>query len=85
MAVAPGGGYLCDVDLVAKYVAVTTRSGTLVHEGSFYKTLADIEKARIKAPLVPGSHPWGKPEEGFQEEGFSSDRGERVQILQWLS
>ena len=61
----PGGAYLCDVDPVAKYVAVTTRSGTLVHEGSFYKTLADIEKARIKAPLVPGSHPWGKPEEGF--------------------
>ena len=53
----PGGGYF--------YVAVTTRNGTLVHEGSLYKTLADIEKARIKAPLVPGSHPWGKPEEGF--------------------
>jgi len=61
----PGGGYFCEVDPVAKYVAVTTRNGMLVHEASFYKTLADIEKARIKAPLVPGSHPWGKPEEGF--------------------
>jgi hypothetical protein len=61
----PGGGYLCDVDRVAKYVAVTTANGTLVHEATYYKTLEAVAKAGIKAPFVPGSHPWGKPEEGF--------------------
>lgn len=55
----PGGGYLCDVDKVARYVGITTRTGTLVHEATLYRTLADIEKAGIKANLVPGSHPWG--------------------------
>ncbi len=50
---------------MARYVAVTTKSSALVHEGTFYPSLADIEKARIKAPFVSGSHPWGKPEEGF--------------------
>ncbi len=53
----PGGGYLCDVDPVARYVGITTAGGSLVHEGTFYKTLADIEKAGIKAELVPGSYP----------------------------
>lgn len=55
----PGGGYLCEVDKVARYVGITTRNGTLVHEATLYRTLADIEKAGIKANLVPGSHPWG--------------------------
>lgn len=55
----PGGGYLCDVDKVARYVGITTRTGTLVHEATLYRTLADVEKAGIKANLVPGSHPWG--------------------------
>lgn len=55
----PGGGYRCDVDMPARYVAVLGKGGTLVHEGTLYKTLADIEKAGIKAELVPGSHPWG--------------------------
>ena len=27
----PGGGYLCDIDTVARYVAITTKSGALVH------------------------------------------------------
>lgn len=62
---APGGGYLCETDPASRYVAVTTKGGTLVHEGTFYKEVADIEKAGIKAPLVPGSHPWGRPEDGF--------------------
>jgi len=39
--------------------------GALVHEGTFYKTLTDIEKAGIKASFVPGSHQWGRPDEGF--------------------
>jgi hypothetical protein len=50
---------------VARYVAVTTKGGTLVHEGTFYKSVADIEKAGIKASLVPGAHPWGRREDGF--------------------
>lgn len=61
----PGGGHVCEVDAGARYVAVTTRGGTLVHEASFYRSLADIAKAGITAPLVPGSHPWGKSDEGF--------------------
>lgn len=61
----PGGDYVCETDPVARYVAIMTKSGTLVHEGTFYKTLADIEKAGIKAPLVPGTHPWGRKEDGF--------------------
>lgn len=61
----PGGGYLCDVDAPARYVAVMSKNGALVHEATLYKTLADIAKAGIKAPLVPGSHPWGRPDEGL--------------------
>jgi hypothetical protein len=61
----PGDGYLCETDAVARYVAVTTKTGTLVHEGTFYRSTADIEKAGIRAQLVPGSHPWGRGEDGF--------------------
>ena len=61
----PGGGYLCEIDMVARYVAITTKTGTLVHEATFYKSVEDIAKAGIKAPLVSGSHPWGKREDGF--------------------
>jgi hypothetical protein len=56
----PGGAYLCEVDLPARYVAVTSANGTLVHEATFYKDLAAIARAGITASLVPGSHPWGK-------------------------
>jgi len=61
----PGGGYLCEADAVARYVAITARNGTLVHEATFYKSLADIEKAGIRGTLVAGSHPWGKSRDGF--------------------
>lgn len=60
-----GGGYVCDVDLVAKYVGILTPKGTLMHEATFYKDLAAIEKAGIKATLVPGSTPWGRKDQGF--------------------
>ena len=60
----PGGGYLCDVDMPARYVAVM-KGGMLAHEATLYKTLADVEKAGIKASLVPGSHPWGDKRDGF--------------------
>lgn len=61
----PGGGYVCDVDTQARHVAVNTRSGILAHEATFYKDLAAIERAGIKAALVPGSVPWGRKDEGF--------------------
>ncbi|MFG1403522.1 hypothetical protein [Xanthobacter sediminis] len=61
----PGGGYLCETDTVARYVAITTKTGTLVHEATFYRSVADVEKAGIRAGLVPGSHPWGKKGDGF--------------------
>lgn len=61
----PGGDYVCDVDTASRYVAVLSKTGALVHEGTLYKQLADIAKAGIKAELVPGSHPWGRPDEGF--------------------
>lgn len=61
----PGENYVCDVDRVARYVAVMTPTGTLVHEATLYRTLEDIAKAGIKSTLVPGSVSWGKPEEGF--------------------
>ena len=59
-----GGGYVIEADPVAKYVAIMQGS-SLVHEATFYKTMADVAKAGIKAQLVPGSHPWGRPDEGF--------------------
>jgi hypothetical protein len=61
----PGGGYICEIDNVSRYVAIMGKGGTLVHEATLYRSLADLEKAGIKAPLVPGSHPWGKREDGF--------------------
>jgi hypothetical protein len=61
----PGGGYRCDVDVPARYVAITTRRGALIHEATFYKSLADIEKAGIRAPLVASDHPWGSRRDGF--------------------
>ena len=61
----PGGGYACDVDFPARYVAVTSKNGALIHEATLYKTEADVAKAGIKAKLVPGSHPWGSGQEGF--------------------
>ncbi len=61
----PGGGYLCEVDRPARYVAIMSKTGALVHEATHYRTIADLEKAGIKAELVPGSKPWAAPSEGF--------------------
>jgi len=61
----PGGGYACDIDAPARYVAVMSKNGALIHEATLYKTEADVAKAGIKAKLVPGSHPWGSSQEGF--------------------
>lgn len=57
----PGGGYRCDVDKPARYVGVMSASGALVHEATLYKDLDAVAKAGIRATLVPGSQPWGKP------------------------
>lgn len=61
----PGGGYECEVDLPARYVGIKTPKGALMHEATFYKDMAAIAKAGIKGELVPGSHPWGRPDEGL--------------------
>lgn len=60
-----GGGYICEVDLPVRYVAIKNKKGTLIHEATFYRNQADLDKAKIKATLVPGSKPWGSPDEGF--------------------
>ena len=60
----PGGGYVCEVDAVARYVAVM-KGSILAHEATLFRTLADVEKAGITASVVPGTHPWGSPRDGF--------------------
>jgi hypothetical protein len=44
----PGGGYTCDVDTVARYVAVM-KGNILAHEATLFKTLPTSKK--------PGSRP----------------------------
>jgi len=61
----PGGGYVCDVDTRARYVGVNTKTGILMNEATYYADLASIERAGIKATLVPGSHPWATKDQGF--------------------
>lgn len=56
----PGGDYRCEIDRAARYVGVTTKSVTLVHEATFYRDLDALARAGIKACVVAGSHPWGK-------------------------
>ena len=58
-----GGDLVVDVDPVAKYVALYTTKGTLMHEATFYKSMEDLEKKGIKAELVDGSTPWGMKNE----------------------
>jgi hypothetical protein len=41
------------------------KGSMLAHEATLYKTLADVEKAGIKAALVSASHPWGKASDGL--------------------
>lgn len=50
---SPGKGYRCEVDAKARYVGIFGKYGTLDHEGTYYKTLADIEAAGIKVRLLP--------------------------------
>jgi hypothetical protein len=55
----PGGGFVCEVDMAARYVGVKGKGGALMHEATFYKSLEAIAKAGIKGSLVAGSEPWG--------------------------
>ena len=61
----PGGGYSCEVDLPVRYVAIKNKNGVTIHEATLYRNQADLDKARIKAELVPGSKPWGSAKEGY--------------------
>jgi len=60
-----GGGYSVETDRASRYVAIMTESGTLVDEAIYFKSLADVERAGIKAPLVSGLRPWSRKEDGF--------------------
>jgi hypothetical protein len=53
----PGGGYLCDVDAVAKYVGVTTKTGALVHEATFYKNMEATPRRASKPSWCPAATP----------------------------
>lgn len=55
-----GGDFVVEVDVAARYVALYTKSGTLMHEATYFKTLEDMEKKGIQATLVAGSMPWGR-------------------------
>lgn len=58
-----GGDLVVEVDTAARYVALYTKNGTLMHEATYYKTLEDLEKKGIKATLVDGTKPWGMKNE----------------------
>ncbi|WP_045227045.1 hypothetical protein [Methyloterricola oryzae] len=58
-----GGDFRVEVDMVARYVALYSKGGSLMHEATYYKTLEAMEKKGIKAPLVDGSTPWGMKNE----------------------
>lgn len=60
-----GGGYHCEVDTVARYVGIKSPNGVLMHEATYYKDWATLEKKGIKGTLVPGSHPWARKSDGF--------------------
>jgi hypothetical protein len=57
----PGGGFQCEVDTIARYVAVKSAKGVLLHEATLYRTLDDVVKAGITARLLPGSVQWDDP------------------------
>jgi hypothetical protein len=54
----PGKGYICEIDRVARYVAVKDKYGSMIHEATFYPSLEKVAAAGIRAALVDES---GKP------------------------
>jgi hypothetical protein len=56
----PGGGFHCEVDRGARYVAVKAKGGAMVHEATLYLSVAAIAKAGIRAELVTSDVPWGE-------------------------
>jgi len=61
----PGGGYLCETDPVARYVAITTKGGTLMHEGTFYKNTHRHSKGGHQSIVRPRITPLGPAGRGI--------------------
>jgi len=49
---SPGKGYRCEVDTVARYVAIYGKYGVMAHEATFYPTLEALAAAGITSKLV---------------------------------
>jgi hypothetical protein len=47
-----GKGQHCEIDRVARYVAIKDKYGSMVHEATFYASLEAVAAAGIHAPLV---------------------------------
>jgi hypothetical protein len=45
-------GQHCEIDRVAKYVAIKDKYGSMVHEATFYSSLEEVKAAGITVPLV---------------------------------
>jgi hypothetical protein len=54
----PGKGHHCEIDPIARYVAIKDKYGSMIHEATFYTSLDAVAKAGIKSPLVDegGNH-----------------------------
>ena len=53
----PGGGYLCETDPASRYVAINTKGGTLVHEGTFYKAWRTSKRQASRRRWCPAPIP----------------------------
>ncbi|HEY3301037.1 MAG TPA: hypothetical protein VGJ90_09715 [Methylophilaceae bacterium] len=48
-------GQQCEIDRVAKYVAIKDKYGSMLHEATFYASLESVRAAGVTAPLVSES------------------------------
>ncbi|MDX1914002.1 MAG: hypothetical protein SFU55_00330 [Methylophilus sp.] len=51
----PGKGHHCEIDRVARYVAIKDKYGSMIHEATFFASLEAVAAAGITAPLVSES------------------------------
>jgi hypothetical protein len=51
----PGKGRHCEIDRVARYVAIKDKYGSMIHEATFYPTIAAVVAAGIRSQLVDES------------------------------
>jgi hypothetical protein len=51
----PGKGNHCEIDPIARYVAIKDKYGSMIHEATFYPSLDAVAKAGIKSQLVDES------------------------------